>query len=179
MQFVFSAPVRPADTAKRYVRQISAVLTDLDYELAVLRRDESAIRARVRALVDSGQADAARPDCTRIAQLRRQATVLTRYVGILQETKTSFHIVRTMDQVQQSMRAVGVLTQRINAQMGRVLDGGRLQQQVATMNQNRDAAEGVLDDVFACEAASADDILAEFQPVRDPLVEEMLAFKMT
>lgn len=178
MQFVLSAPTRPADTAKRYVRQIDSALIDLEYELATLRRDESVVRARVRTLVDAGQADAARPDCTRIAQLRRQSSVLARYMGVLQETKTSFQIVRTMDQVQQSMRAIGVMTQRINAQFGRVLAGGKLQQEVAAMKTNRDAVEGVLDDVFDGEAASADAILSEFQPAKDTLAEEMLAFKI-
>lgn len=176
MQFVFSSSARPNEAASVYVRQLDRALLDIQYEIAVLNGQEKKLCASVRAAVDRGGAESAKPDCTRIAHLRRQVAVLSRYEGILMETKTSFQVVRSMDEVQRSMRVIGAMSKQINERMGRAITQGRLQDHIDKLGENSKTAEELINKVMDGQAASAEEVLSEFRTEADPIVEEMLSY---
>ncbi len=177
MQFVFSREPDARQTSRDFVRQLDRSIDDLSYELDVFRLEEQRAAQRVKKLVEGGERARAKTDCAQIANLRRQMEVVARYVGVLQQSKTSLMVVSAMDTIQTTIRVTDALMHQVNARFRGTLAADGMRTHAAEMDANLAKVEETMAAIFGGEAASADAVLAEFTG-EDPDLDALKNFQM-
>lgn len=185
MRCVFSPSPDARETSRGFIVKLDLAIDDLTYQYDVFASEEQRIANRVKKLVQDGKLEQARADCVQIATLRRQAQVISRYMGVLHESKATLAIVSAMDTVQNTMRATDALMQQVNARFRGTLADCGIKAHAAEMDENRKKIEEAVNVIFAGEATKPELVLAEFAgktdtsvSANDPDMEALKNFKV-
>jgi len=174
---MFSRAPDARETSRDFINQLDRAIDDLVYEAGVFAAEERRIALRVEQQIKRGERTKARMDCVQIADLRRQIEVLTRYMSVLQQSKTGLLVVSAMDTAQKTIRVTNLLMQQVNARFRGTLEKDGIKANAGEMDENRKKIEEATNAIFAGQAASPDDVLAEFTG-EDPEMEALKNFKV-